>query len=223
MKLAVLACKVLEEELRPLLPPNVEFRSLEQGLHRTPERLREALQEEIDSIDADEILLGYGMCGNGVVGLRSSRARLVVPRVDDCISILLGSFERYLEEFQREPGTYWLSHGWIEHSKDPYKEYLRCVDKYGEEAARWVANEMMKGYHRLVLIDTGACPMSQLQDYARNFAEFFGLEYTEMEGADELLKAMLSAQRRDHQFVVVEPGEEITVDMFLTPLGTANG
>src|SRR5512133_2415672 len=105
-RLVVLACKVIEDELRPLLAPNVEFRSVEQGLHRHPEKLQESLQQEIDSIDADEILLGYGLCGKGVVGLKSSVARLVVPRVDDCISLLLGSLDRYHEEFEKEPGTY---------------------------------------------------------------------------------------------------------------------
>lgn len=223
MKRAVVACKTLEAELRPLLPPDVEFRSLEQGLHRTPERLRESLQQEIDSVDADEILLGYGLCGNGVVGLGSPRARLVIPRVDDCISILLGSAERYQEEFHREPGTYWLSFGWIEHANDPYKEYRRCVEKYGEETARWVAGEMMKGYRRLSLIDTGACPIDQLRDYARRFAAFFGLQYTEMVGSDAMLRALLSLDRTDHQFVELEPGQVVSADMFLPALSTVNG
>ena len=223
MKLAVIACQTVEAEMRPLLPPGTEFRVLEQGLHRTPDKLRESLQREIDTIDADEILLGYGLCGNGVAGLHSSRARLVVPRVDDCISLLLGSFDRYREEFQREPGTYWFSQGWIDHSMDPYKEYQRCVEKYGDETARWVAHEMMKGYRRTALIDTGVCPTARLREYVRQFADFFGLHYEEMAGTDDLLRALVSRDRQDHQFVVAEPGQQITTDMFVPALSTANG
>jgi hypothetical protein len=223
MKRAILACKTIEAELRPLLPPDVEFRALDQSLHRTPEKLRESLQAEIDSLDAGEILLGYGLCGTGVIGLRSARARLVVPRVDDCIALLLGSLERYREEFAREPGTYWLSNGWIENAKDPFQEYQRCVEKWGEDTARWVAAEMMKGYRRLTLIDTGACPMANLRGYAREFADFFRLDITEMAGTDDLLRAIASPERGDNRLVFVEPGQEITMDMFLPALGTTYG
>ncbi|MHB0868665.1 MAG: DUF1638 domain-containing protein [Chloroflexota bacterium] len=223
MKLAAIACQAVEAELRPLLTPNTEFRVLEQGLHRTPDLLRKALQKEIDVVDAEEILLGYGLCGTGVAGLRSERARLVVPRVDDCISLLLGSFDRYRTEFDREPGTYWFSFGWIEYGKDPYTEYERCREKYDEDTARWVAHEMMKGYRRTALIDTGACPIEKLRDYAQQFSRFFGLEYEEMAGSSDLLRALMSPERRDHQFVVVPPGETISADMFLPALSTANG
>jgi len=219
---AIIACKVLEAELRRLLPPEVEIRSVDQGLHRVPDRLREALQQEIDSLDADEILLGYGLCGNGVSGLRSQRSRLVVPRADDCISLFLGSAERYLVEFQKEPGTYWFSHGWIEHAIDPLKEYHRCVEQYGEETARWVAHEMMKGYHRVALIDTGVCPVSELREYSRRFAEFFGLEYVEVTGSDGFLRELISDGVRNGRFVVAEPGEAISPEAFQQPLGTAN-
>jgi hypothetical protein len=224
MRRCVIGCKTVEAELRAILPPDTEFRSLDQGLHRTPEKLRERLQQEIDSIDADEILLGYGLCGNGVAGLSSSRARLVVPRVDDCIAILLGSFDRYQDEFRKVPGTYWFSYGWIELAEnDPYKEYKRCVLKYGEETARWVAGEMMKGYQRVALIDTGVYPVEQIRGYAMEFADFFGLRYEEMYGGEALVRDLLSPEARDGQFVAVEPGEEITAEMFLPPLGTVNG
>jgi hypothetical protein len=223
MRRCVIACKTVEAELRAILPPDIEFRSLDQGLHRTPERLRESLQQEIDSIDADEILLGYGLCGNGLAGLSSSGARLVVPRVDDCIAILLGSFDRYQHEFHKEPGTYWFSYGWIELAEnDPYKEYKRCVLKYGEETARWVAGEMMKGYQRVALIDTGVYPVAQIRGYAMEFATFFGLRYEEMDGGEALVRDLLSSETRDGKFVVVEPGEKITADMFQPPLGTIN-
>lgn len=223
MRRAAIVCKAIEGEVRLVLPPDMEIRSVEQGLHRTPLKLTESLQQEIDSLDVDEILMGYGQCGNGVVGLHSSRARLIVPDVDDCITLLLGSVKRYREEFLSEPGTYWLSQGWIEHSEDPYKEYLRCVDKYGEETALWVAGEMMKGYHRLVLIDSGTCPLAEVREYAQTFASFFKLEYSEMNGSDSFFRSLVSSEWNGHHFVVVEPGEVITREMFTPTLGLANG
>lgn len=223
MRRVVLVCKAVEEEVRRVVPDGIEVRSLEQGLHRSPDHLREALQQEIDGIDADEILLAYGQCGTGIVGLKSEKARLVVPRVDDCISMLLGSYERYRDEFEKEPGTYWLSHGWIEHSEDPLKEYERVKLKYDEDTAKWVAGETMKGYHRMALIATSACPVTRLQPYARRFSDFFGLDYQEMEGTDDLFAALMGHDHSNEEFVVVGPGEEITNEMFLPSAGLPNG
>ena len=73
-----------------------------------PVKMRDALQAIIDRITADTetIILGYGLCSMGVIGLRARHSRLVIPRRDDCIAILLGSRSAYLKEFEREPGTY---------------------------------------------------------------------------------------------------------------------
>jgi len=224
MRRTVIACETIEGELQRLLPPGVELRVLDRGLHQTPRRLTESIQREIDSANADEVLLGYGLCGGGIAGLRASNCRLVVPRVDDCISILLGSAERYREEFQREPGTYWLSEGWIENARDPYREYQRSREKYGEETARWLAAEMMRGYRRLALIDTGVCPVDRLRGYAREFAAFFRLEYVEMVGSDALLRSLLFfRETAPGLVVVVEPGGTVSADSFLPALATING
>ncbi len=80
-----------------LLPAEVTVRVLGSG-SCGPTRLRAALQKEIDEVtescgdggaDPLTVLIGYGLCGNGVVGLSSGRCRLVIPRVDDCIGICL--------------------------------------------------------------------------------------------------------------------------------------
>ena len=39
----------------------------------------------------DAILLGYGLCGNGLAGVTARHTRLVLPRAHDCIGILMGS------------------------------------------------------------------------------------------------------------------------------------
>jgi hypothetical protein len=54
------------------------------------------------------------------------------------------------------------------------------------------------------------------------FATFFGLRYEEMDGGEALVRDLLSSETRDGKFVVVEPGEKITADMFQPPLGTIN-
>ena len=61
------------------------------GLHEYPDRLREELQRQVARLeqDYDTILLGFCLCGNALHGVRAARARLIAPRFDDCIRMLL--------------------------------------------------------------------------------------------------------------------------------------
>ena len=128
-RIKVIACATVIEEMRPLLPSNVSSEVLDFGLHITPEKLRESLQQAIDKIgdDADVIILGYGLCSMAAVGLKTEKCTLVVPRVDDCIAIFLGSTAAYREQGKQEPGTYYLTKGWIEVGDSPFEEHKRLV------------------------------------------------------------------------------------------------
>jgi hypothetical protein len=209
----VIACETVGEELKPLLPPGVEYHSLPFGLHLTPQQLRESLREEIAHIEADVILLGYGLCAQGVVGLRSPCAHLVVPRTDDCIGIFLGSRDAYLEQAGYAPGTYYLTKGWIECGDTPLSEYERIAEKYGPQKARWVSQQVFKNYTRLALINTGQYAMEHYRAYAERVAEMFALTYEEIPGSTRLLHKLVRGDW-DHEFVVAEPGQSITLDMF---------
>lgn len=149
----------------------------------------------------------------GVLGVRSRTSPLVIPRVPDCIALLLGSEERYLEAFNKEPGTYYLSKGWIEDGDDPLKVYDRYLAKYGEETTRWVTKEMMKHYTRIALIDTGAFQKDDYVAYARRVADFIGVRYEEMAGSLALLQRLFS-QRWGKEFVLLPPGEGLTAELF---------
>ena len=95
MKSTIIACKTLEEELLYVMeslsmhPPVVW---LESGLHNNPAHLHERLQEELDKITGQElVIMAFGFCGNSVLHLKTGNYTLILPRVDDCISLLLGS------------------------------------------------------------------------------------------------------------------------------------
>jgi len=107
----VIACATVIEEMRPLLVPGVETELLDFGLHINPRELKRALLEAVDAMASrvDTILLGYGLCSMAVVGLQATGCTLVVPRVDDCIAIFLGSGRAYRQQASQEPGTYYLT------------------------------------------------------------------------------------------------------------------
>ena len=207
----VIACATVIEEMLPLLPSDITYEVLDFGLHLRPEGLKVALQEAIDksSEEADTLILGYGLCSMAVVGLKATNSTLVVPRVDDCIAIFLGSGTAYAEQAAKEPGTYYLTKGWIEVSDTLLDEYERSVELYGEEPAKRIMSVMLKNYKRLVYIDTGTQDQERYQAYAQKMANQFSLQYEEIVGSDELIKKMLFGPW-DKDFVVATPGQTIT-------------
>ena len=213
----IIACATVIEEMLPLLPEGVTYEVLDFGLHLTPENLRGQLQEAIDaaSAGADTIILGYGLCSMAVVGLKANGCTLVVPRVDDCIAIFLGSRSAYLEQFGREPGTYYLTKGWIEVSDTPFTEYERLAEKYGPERAERMIKLMLKNYTRLAFIDTGHYEQERYRTYARHTAERFELRYEEIPGSKALVEKMLYGPW-DDDFVIARPGETISYADFQT-------
>lgn len=219
MRPKIIACETVGEELRSLIPDNVPCRFLEFGLHCTPERLNTTLQKEIDETqeDVDTILLGYGMCSRGTLGLEARSFRLVIPKVDDCIGLFLGSGAEYARQRLQAPGTFYLTKGWIECGDDPYTEYLKMREKYGDEKAYWLEKKVIENYTRLALIDTGNYNLAKYREYARMVAELFDLMFEEIPGSNVLLKKLI-AGGWDEDVVVVGPGGTVQYDMFLDDL-----
>lgn len=210
-----MACATVIEEMLPMLPPGMQHQIFDFGLHVNPEKLRRTLQEAIDAVDDqyDTIILGYGLCSLAIVGLKATHCRLVVPRVDDCISIFLGSHSAYRQQARAEPGTYYLTKGWVEVGDTPFSEYDRMVQRYGLERAQRILRIMLMNYKRLALVNTGLYEMDRFRDYARRVAERFGLRYEELEGSTALVRKMIFGPW-DEDFVVVSPGETIRYEPF---------
>jgi hypothetical protein len=212
----VLACATVIEELLPLLPEGMQHQVLDFGLHIHPGTLRGRLQEAIDAVRGqyDTIILGYGLCSLALVGIRANGCRLVAPRVDDCIALFLGSREAYGAQGRLEPGTYYLTKGWLEVGDTPFSDYERHVRQYGKEKAERIYQVMMGNYKRLALINTGQQDMQKYRAAAQSLAERFGLRYEEIQGSDQLLRRMLLGPW-DEDFVVLEAGEAFKLDQFL--------
>jgi hypothetical protein len=173
------------------------------------------LQEKIDeaSPKAEVLLLGYGLCSMAVVGLKATTATLVIPRTDDCIAIFLGSCYAYKEQAKKEPGTYYLTKGWIEVGDTPFEEHKLLIEKYGEAKAERMTKLMLKNYKRLAFINTGVYEIERYRDYARNTAEKFELRFEEIDGSPALVKKMVFGPW-DGEFVVVSPGETVSYQDF---------
>jgi hypothetical protein len=210
------------EEMIPLLPPDVPTEVLDFGLHRVPQKLKIALQDAVDRAaeEAETVVLGYGLCAMAVTGLRANGCTLVVPRVDDCIAIFLGSREAYKEQAKQAPGTYYLTKGWIEVNDTILEEYERMVERYDEARAQRMMDLMLKHYRRLVYIDTGYDGQEKYRAYAQRAAAQFDLAYEEIRGSNDLVRGMIFGPWDEEMFVVKAPGETIVYEDFGTTTRT---
>ena len=207
----LIACAAVIEEMLPFIPPRMSYEVMDFGLHTDPKSLKGALQNAIDSSapNIETILLGYGLCSQAVVGLRSGKRTLIIPRVDDCIAIFLGSAAEYQKQCSTVPGTYYLTTGWIESHHTPFSEYDILVKGYGEQIAKRIIKQILKNYTRLAFIATGNNDLEYYREHSRSMAERFNLRYEEIQGSPLLIKKMLYGPWHD-EFVIISRGKTIS-------------
>jgi hypothetical protein len=215
----VIACRVMEPELEAVRAgvQGLEIIYLEQGLHRTPKKLPGMVQERIDQVApyATKIVLGYGLCSNGLVGVTARRQDLIVPRCHDCIALFLGSPARYDVVFRDNPGTYYLTPGWVKENQDPLGTYrTEYLPRYGGETALWAIRESLKNYTHIALINSGMGEMEALRQRARENAEFFNLAYREFAGDLSYFEKIIHGPYPAEDFLHLRPGETITQSLY---------
>ena len=215
----VIACRVMEPELNQVLmegAEDVEILYLDQALHRTPAKLLGLVQEKIDqvSLTASRIVLGYGLCSNGVVGVTARQQGLLIPRCHDCIALFLGSPSRYQELFREKPGTYYLTPGWVAEKKDPLGILEEYIPRYGRETAQWVMEEELKHYTHIALIDTGVEEMAPIRERAMENAAVLKKQYGEIPGSLDYFRELLRGPYTGEKFIRLRLGDQFTQEMF---------
>ncbi|MBP1763671.1 MAG: hypothetical protein H6Q65_729 [Firmicutes bacterium] len=221
MSTIILACQTIRNEVRKAIeetgvPYPVFY--LEAGLHNKPERLHARVMEEIAMLDnVGTILMAFGFCGNSMLGLRADQAKIVIPKTEDCIPLLLGSSAARLA-LSREMGTYFLTKGWLDYEQNIIWEYERCLKRYGEQRAVRVMKTMLGHYKRFLLIDTGAYPVDSILPRTLAFAERMAMKHEIRRGSLQILHKLFLGQW-DENFLVLKPGEELTLDQVLGSLG----
>lgn len=231
MRYKLIGCKVFMRELYQLCAQSeniVEIVWMKEALHLTPSKLRAALQRTIDRIEeeaqdpdnnpCDAILLGYGLCSMGIVGLHTRHIPLVIPRAHDCITLLLGGRERYQQLFEAHSGgVYWYSPGWIEQFKTPGRgsneeaKFAEYVEKYGEENAEYlmeVERGWIEHYDCAAFIKWPGFDTQKYELATQQAAEKSHLPYQVAEGADTLLRRMIEGDWSE-DFLVLQPGQVV--------------
>jgi len=214
----ILACDMLKLELEKVMAENgcglpVHWLDTHET-HSSPEKLRLQLQGALDGLEGVErVLLAFGYCGNALLGLRAGDFELIFPRVDDCISLLLGSCARR-QEIAQEAQSYFMTQGWVDSPLNLWEEYRRqrprLVARWGEERAERAlrAAMMPEHYKRLVLIDTGAFKVEEVRTRTEEIARGFGLRHEVLPGTTDYLRRLILGPWGEG-FVTVGPGNVV--------------
>jgi hypothetical protein len=248
----LISCNVFQRELCAAIAesPNVvdpEF--LELALHENSESLRERLQARMDAVcsasekaaasrsglerlpgDYDAILLGYGLCGNGLSGLRAGSLPVVLARAHDCCTVLLGSRSAFLESFGDNLSAPWSSAGYIERGSTYFRasdigkttglalasrtfgiEYAELAEKYGEENARYVWDTMHPpvAEKELRYIETAETAGLGYAETMRARAAAEGKDFLLIPGSSRLLRALVAGSWDESEFLVLPPGSRL--------------
>lgn len=233
-KVYVIGCGVFKNDLKRLAGQygiNAEFEFLDSHLHEDSQNLRNMLQSSINTAGEkdgyERIILGYGVCGKGTDGLKADNVPLVIPQAQDCIAMLLGSDEEYRRQFEKCPGTYYISPGWFDEKDSAmvniqkYKMFGPCqdnadlIEKYGKDNAEYLAEffgSWYKNYSRAVFIDNGTDNAKKYEKDAQDFAEKYGWKYERIKADYGLMKKLLLATKSDNDVLIVRAGEKIVFD-----------
>jgi hypothetical protein len=236
LRLLAITCEVLARSVylcAARSPHVVDVRLNRRGLHDDPPDLRSILQGQVDEAATpyDAAVLAYGLCGGATAGLRAGTIPLVVPRAHDCITLFLGSRDRYMGEFTGHPGTYWYVQDYLERSDDgsafggvgavsdaaarsTYEEY---VEKYGEDNAAFLMEAMgawRSHYDRAAYIDMGVADRrtaAEAEARARDDAERRGWSFERMAGELLLVRRLIDGDWGEEDFLIVQPGQRLAM------------
>ena len=157
------------------------------------------------------VLVAMGFCG-GAWDHVSFPCRVVIPRVDDCISLLLATDDTcvpnrkeigHLYLYENDPADFSALH--LLRDGGTADETYRGMSR--EDLFRyWFGN-----YHAMDIIDTGlntSCYDVEYAQAAQKEADMINAALGYVQGSNRMLEKLVSG-RWDKQFIVAEPGQVI--------------
>lgn len=170
------------------------FTFFDYGLHVVPKNLRQTIQRAIDSIEQSRfIVLGYYLYGNGLDNINTGKHSLLIPRTNDCIAILLGSYQACIREMKKGPGTYYLAKGRLAAGTNPLTESRKYEEKYDAETAAYQMDSQDHHDRRLTMVARNEQDLETYRPQAQEVAAYYArwnMHYEEMFGMDDNLRRL---------------------------------
>ena len=175
--------------------------------HRDPKEMQthilDALAEKLPA-DTETVLVTMGFCGGSWDNV-SAPCRLVLPRIDDCVSLLLQTGDAPVSDL-KQPGHLYVR------AKDPKDEsfrgiFERLTQEIDEETKARYHKDWQDLYSHLDIIDTGinGCHAPAYRETVQADADWLDAELAYVPGGTHLIEKLLRGSW-DEQFLVLEPG-----------------
>ena len=130
--------------------------------------------------------------------------------------------QNFRKEFDNNPGTYYLTKGWLKSGSDPLREYEALVEKYGSKKADWLMDMQYKNYKRLVLVAHSQNELDTYRPRALEVAEYcerWGMKYEEILGSDLYIRLLVEGattlSESDDSFLLISPESTIQQRQFI--------
>lgn len=185
---------------------------LDQSYHRDPKLMRQQIITALAEIPEayDTLLVAMGYCGGSWANISLNR-RVVLPRVDDCITLLLTTDDD-VQIDRKKPG-----HLYIKEANPAKSSFKAIFDRYTADMSPEEANRIYASwketYSGIKIIDTGLYD-SYSAEYTQSVDEdaaWLDAKVTHVPGGTLLLEKLFSGQW-DAQFAVIEAGQRTLDD-----------
>ena len=162
------------------------------------------------------MIFGYGNCGNAVQGLTTGDFELVIPRLDDCISLVFGSQKRR-EAYGKQYHAMFFTDGWMDEGHNMIDEYNSVVERYDEETAEDVFAMMYEHYESMTFLDTGLYDVDELMDRTRFLGEMCDMKQLREPATLSYVERLVLGPWDEDLFVHVPPHSTVPSHPFATP------
>lgn len=209
-KTVILACSSLKdyvEAAQRVVCTNFPVIYLNRVYHRDPQEMQTHILAELAHLpeDVGTVLVAMGFCGGSWEQVQAP-CRLVLPRIDDCVSLLLQMTDTPVSDL-KAPGHLYVR------EKDPRREsfhaiFDRLTRDIDEETKRRYHADWMRLYSQIDIMDTGlnGCRAPAYRAVVQEDADWLGASLGYVPGGTHLLEKLFSG-RWDEQFLVLEKGD----------------
>jgi len=187
---------------------------LDRALHSQPQNMRQRLQDVLNTLPGSitTVLIAMGYCGGSLASI-CARQQLVIPNLDDCITMLLTKTDT------QEGNLKQRGHMYFRDSECGGVNVQRMLDnlrqEYGMERGTGIFGMWFADYTHADIIDTGVfdCYEESYVESIQKQADLIRCELGYVEGSNRILEKLVSGQW-DEQFLIVPPGTVLTKSAF---------
>ncbi|MCL5745456.1 MAG: DUF1638 domain-containing protein, partial [Acidobacteria bacterium] len=134
-------------------------------------------------------------------------------------------FQPHLDYFQKHPGVYFKTTGWIERGEDDGEisqlslhrsglgmSYAEMVAKYGEENAGFLREQLGSytlKYSQYTFIEMGLEPNDSFERCTLEAAAERGWKFEKVQGDMTLIQTLVNGPWDEERFLIIQPGRRV--------------